>query len=116
MELDELKAAWRAVDSRIEAGHALNARIFKELKLERTRSALRPLWWLLGDGARHCAWGYRAPRRVPRRSLAFGALCRAGHRARRRGGAHDRECRRATAAAEQPRLRPTSGGDSERAD
>ena len=48
MELDELKAAWRAVDSRIEAGHALNARIFRELKLERTRSALRPLWWLLG--------------------------------------------------------------------
>ena len=47
MELDELKAAWRAVDSRIEAGHALNARIFRELKLERTRSALRPLWWLL---------------------------------------------------------------------
>lgn len=28
----------------------------------------------------------------------------------------DRECRRATAAAEQPRLCPTSGGDSERAD
>jgi hypothetical protein len=48
MELDELKAAWRAVDSRIEAGHELNARIFRELKLERTRSALRPLWWLLG--------------------------------------------------------------------
>ena len=48
MELDELKAAWRAVDSRIEAGHALNARIFREQKLERTRSALRPLWWLLG--------------------------------------------------------------------
>ena len=48
MELDELKAAWRAVNSRIEAGHALNARIFRELKLERTRSALRPLWCLLG--------------------------------------------------------------------
>jgi serine/threonine protein kinase len=55
-------------------------------------------------------------RRVPRRSLAFGALCRAGHRTRHRGGGHDRECRRATTAAEQPRLRATSGGDSERAD
>ena len=41
-------SAWQAADSRIEAGHALNARIFRELKLERTRSALRPLWWLLG--------------------------------------------------------------------
>jgi hypothetical protein len=48
MELDELKAAWRAVDSRIEAGHAFDARIFRERKLERTRAALRTLWWLLG--------------------------------------------------------------------
>jgi hypothetical protein len=47
MELDELKAAWRAVDSRIEADQALNAMIFRELMLERTRSALRPLQWLL---------------------------------------------------------------------
>jgi len=47
MELDELKAAWSRVDARIEAGYALNVKIFEELKLERARSALRPLWWLL---------------------------------------------------------------------
>ena len=46
MEFDELKAAWHALDARIESGHALNAAVFTELKLERARSALRPLWWL----------------------------------------------------------------------
>jgi hypothetical protein len=47
MELDELKAAWHVLDARIEVGHALNATVFRELKLERARSALRPLWWLV---------------------------------------------------------------------
>jgi hypothetical protein len=47
MELDELKSAWRALETRIDAEHALNAKIFTELKLERARSALGPLWWLL---------------------------------------------------------------------
>ena len=47
MEFDELKAAWHALDARIESGHALNAAVFTDLKLERARSALRPLWWLL---------------------------------------------------------------------
>jgi hypothetical protein len=47
MEFDDLKSAWRAVETRIDAEHALNARVFAELKLERARSALRPLWWLL---------------------------------------------------------------------
>jgi hypothetical protein len=47
MEFDELKSAWRALETRIDAEHALNAQVFTELKLERARSALRPLWWLL---------------------------------------------------------------------
>src|SRR5262245_305060 len=47
MEFDELKSAWRALETRIDAEHALNAKVFTELKLERARSALRPLWWLL---------------------------------------------------------------------
>ena len=47
MELDQLQAAWHALDARIETGQALNARAFSELKLERARSALRPLWWLV---------------------------------------------------------------------
>ena len=47
MEFDELKAAWHALDARIEVGHALNAKVFTELKLERARSTLRPLWWLV---------------------------------------------------------------------
>lgn len=47
MEFDELKAAWHTLDARIEAGRALNAKVFTELKLERARSARRPLWWFL---------------------------------------------------------------------
>jgi hypothetical protein len=35
------------LETRIDAEHALNAQVFTELKLERARSALRPLWWLL---------------------------------------------------------------------
>lgn len=47
MEFDELKSAWRALETKIDAEHALNAKVFTELKLERARSALRPIWWLL---------------------------------------------------------------------
>jgi len=47
MEFDELKSAWRVLETRLDAEHALTAQVFTELKLERARSALRPLWWLL---------------------------------------------------------------------
>src|SRR5262245_18689639 len=47
MEFDELKSAWRALETRIDAEHALTAKVVTELKLERARSALRPIWWLL---------------------------------------------------------------------
>ena len=43
MELDELKAAWRALDRRLEREHALNFARFKDERLARVRGALRPL-------------------------------------------------------------------------
>jgi len=43
MELDELKTAWRELDRRLETGQAISLRVLKELKLDKTRSALRRL-------------------------------------------------------------------------
>ena len=43
MEIDEMKAAWRELDRRMDAGVERDQRIWKELKLDRTRSALRRL-------------------------------------------------------------------------
>lgn len=55
MELDDLKTAWRELDQRLDDSHALNLRVLRELKLDKTRSALRrlavlPLTDLLVDG------------------------------------------------------------------
>jgi hypothetical protein len=54
MELDDLKTAWRELDRRLDTGLALNRRVLKELKLDRTRSALRRLarllWYELFSG------------------------------------------------------------------
>lgn len=47
MELDDLKSAWRALDERVVSAHALNVRMFTELKLDKTRHALRQVTWLL---------------------------------------------------------------------
>lgn len=47
MELDDLKAAWRELDRRLDTGLALNRRVLKELQLDRTRSALRRLTGLV---------------------------------------------------------------------
>ena len=47
MELDDLKAAWQAMDVRIVANRALNISLLREIKLTTARSALRPLEWLL---------------------------------------------------------------------
>lgn len=41
MELDELKAAWRELDRRMDANVELDRLIWRELKLDKTRSALR---------------------------------------------------------------------------
>jgi hypothetical protein len=43
MELDQLKAAWRALDRRLEREHALNFARFKHDRMRSVRSALRPL-------------------------------------------------------------------------
>lgn len=45
MEFDEMKAAWRELDRRMDAGVERDRHIWKELKLDRTRSTLR---WLAG--------------------------------------------------------------------
>ncbi len=47
MELDDLKAAWRELDRRLESVLALDRRVLRELKLDKTRSALRRLTGLL---------------------------------------------------------------------
>ena len=47
MELDDLKTAWRELDRRLDASQAITLRVLKELKLDRTRSALRRLSALL---------------------------------------------------------------------
>jgi hypothetical protein len=43
MELDDLKTAWRELDRRLDDHRALNLRVLRELKLDKTRSALRRL-------------------------------------------------------------------------
>ena len=47
MELDDLKIAWRELDRRLETVLALDRRVLRELKLDKTRSALRRLTGLL---------------------------------------------------------------------
>ena len=47
MELDELKTAWQTLDQRVQAGMALNLEMLKELKLDKTRSALKRLAWVV---------------------------------------------------------------------
>lgn len=43
VELDELKAAWQALDRRLEREHALNFARFKHDRMRSVRGALRPL-------------------------------------------------------------------------
>jgi hypothetical protein len=43
MELDDMKAAWLALDQRLERQEALNLSTFRERKLDRLRASLRPL-------------------------------------------------------------------------
>ncbi|HYM85311.1 MAG TPA: serine/threonine protein kinase [Pseudoxanthomonas sp.] len=56
MELDELKTAWQTLDRRLQQHNAINLQLFKDTKLEKARSSLRPLFWgqmlqlLLGIG------------------------------------------------------------------
>lgn len=43
MELDDMKAAWKTIDERLETQAALNFHAFKEGKLDRMKRGLRPL-------------------------------------------------------------------------
>lgn len=45
MELDELKAAWHALDNRLAQHNRINLELYKEQKLEKARGGLRPLFW-----------------------------------------------------------------------
>jgi hypothetical protein len=45
MELDDMKAAWKMLDQRLNAQAELNLHMFKEGKLDRLRRGLRPLVW-----------------------------------------------------------------------
>lgn len=46
MELDEMKQAWQELNARIERSDALAMQVREELKLDKTRSALRRWLWL----------------------------------------------------------------------
>jgi len=45
MELDDLKSAWRMLDRRLEQQSALTQHIFRQDRLARAQSKLRPLYW-----------------------------------------------------------------------
>lgn len=45
MELDDLKAAWNTLDQRLQRQHALDLHLFRQDKVERIHSSLRPLFW-----------------------------------------------------------------------
>ncbi|WP_049623246.1 hypothetical protein [Frateuria defendens] len=49
MELDELKAAWRDLDRRLERSESVQSDWRRELALDRTRTALRRWLWLPGS-------------------------------------------------------------------
>ena len=44
MDIDELKTAWNTLDGRLERQHMLNLQLFRDGKLDRMRSSLRPLF------------------------------------------------------------------------
>jgi len=45
MELDELKATWQALDRQLAQHNRINLELFKEGKLDKARTSLRPLFW-----------------------------------------------------------------------
>ena len=61
MELDDMKAAWKTLDQRLDAQAALNLHMFKEGKFDRMRRGLRPLVWgqaiQIVAGALIALWG-----------------------------------------------------------
>jgi hypothetical protein len=45
MELDEMKMAWETLNQQLKRDSAINLALYKDQKLARTRSHLRPLFW-----------------------------------------------------------------------
>lgn len=45
MELDEMKLAWQALDSRLDRQYALDVQLFRDRKLDKLKRGLRPLVW-----------------------------------------------------------------------
>ena len=45
METDDIKSAWQSLDQRLQRQHALELHRFRDEKLRRMRSGLRPLFW-----------------------------------------------------------------------
>ena len=77
MELDDMKAAWKTLNERLDTQAALNLHTFKEGKLDRLRRGLRPLVWgqaiQIVIGALVAVWGagfWVAHREVPHLLIA----------------------------------------------
>lgn len=45
MELDELKQAWQTLDRRLQQQNSLQLQLFREKRIDRMKSSLRPLFW-----------------------------------------------------------------------
>src|SRR5579862_8987353 len=45
MELDELKTAWQAIDRKITRDNEVSFALYRDRKLDRTLSRLRPMRW-----------------------------------------------------------------------
>lgn len=45
MEFDDMKAAWQTLDRRLEQQHALSLQLFRDARVDKARSGLRPLLW-----------------------------------------------------------------------
>ncbi|MEP6908654.1 MAG: hypothetical protein ABI858_11850, partial [Pseudoxanthomonas sp.] len=45
LELDELKATWQALDRKLTQSNAIQLQLFKDGRLKKMRTGLRPLFW-----------------------------------------------------------------------
>lgn len=45
MELDDFKSAWQSLDQRLQRSNAINLQQFRDRRLDKMQSSLRPLFW-----------------------------------------------------------------------
>jgi hypothetical protein len=45
MELDDIKSAWQTLDRRLERDNAIHFELYRDRRLDKARSSLRPLFW-----------------------------------------------------------------------